>query len=572
MAEYDPIEEKAKGTNYDPIIPKIRQWPIAKLSEEKDEFLNEVIDYALEKISAKHIAEDGLEQDIAKAYYGELQRIRKNPWRVDKKDEADFWNAIKKESNKIADSAETKEEVKKRFEQVSRIIIERYANEIVGNFKPGSYHFAKRFLSFGFASLLNAFQARNLKAVFDHKIYIQDRIKIIGHIEQIRNLAKKGTVVLVPTHFSNLDSIMIAWSIHAIGLPAFIYGAGLNLFNSRIVGYFMSRLGAYKLDRRKKNTFYLETLKAYSAIAIKRGAHSLFFPGGTRSRSGAIENQLKLGLLGTCFTAQEMLINEAEAKGEAPRKIFVVPLVMSYHFVLEAKSLMKQHLKKNQREQYFFARKDEYSSKRKVTSFILQLLRKRSDIFLSYGQPMDLFGNKVNEHGESVGPNNQVIDIKDYFLSDGKMRTDNQRDTVYTKTLGEEITKRYLKENIVLSSHLLAFAAYQILAKRHHSKDVYVLKEKNEEELVIYMEELKRVVRNLLDQLHKMHAAGELKLSKILSEEVEVVIEDGIKNAGLIHNNKPLIINKSGNVQSQDLELLYYYRNRLKGYSLERYI
>src|SRR5204863_9543615 len=59
--------------------------------------------------------------------------------------------------------------------------------------------------------------------------------------------------ILVPTHFSNLDSILIGWIIHAMGLPAFIYGAGLNLFNIKIFAYFMNSLGAYKVDRRKKD-------------------------------------------------------------------------------------------------------------------------------------------------------------------------------------------------------------------------------------------------------------------------------------------------------------------------------
>jgi len=322
MAEFDPIEEKAQGTNYEPIIPKIRQWPIAKLYEDKASFLEEVIQYTLDNVTKKYVSADGLEQDIAKAYYSELQRIKRQPWKVDKKDEGDFWNSIKKAANKI-DTDATASEKEAAFMEIGQNIVERYATEISGSFKPSSYHFAKRFLSFGFASLLNAFQARNLKAVFDHKIYIQDRIKLIGHIDHIRSLAKKGTIILVPTHFSNLDSIMIAWSIHAAGLPAFIYAAGLNLFNSRIVGYFMNRLGAYKLDRRKKNTFYLETLKSYSSLAIKRGVHSLFFPGGTRSRNGGLESNLKLGMLGTCFDAQRLRLEEAEITGEEPDKIFV---------------------------------------------------------------------------------------------------------------------------------------------------------------------------------------------------------------------------------------------------------
>jgi glycerol-3-phosphate O-acyltransferase len=44
---------------------------------------------------------------------------------------------------------------------------------------------------------------------------------------------------------------------------------------------------------------YKEVLKTYSCMMIERGYHSLFFPGGTRSRSGLVERRLKLGLAGT---------------------------------------------------------------------------------------------------------------------------------------------------------------------------------------------------------------------------------------------------------------------------------
>ena len=74
----------------------------------------------------------------------------------------------------------------------------------------------------------------------------------------------------------------------------------------------MNRLGAYKVDRRKKNPVYLEALKTYSTVVLEKGCHSLFFPGGTRSRSGNLEGRLKLGLLSTAFEAQKNIFKEKE--------------------------------------------------------------------------------------------------------------------------------------------------------------------------------------------------------------------------------------------------------------------
>src|SRR5688500_5971693 len=162
-------------------------------------------------------------------------------------------------------------------------------------------------IKFWFGRLLNGARVKKFGAFFRNKYTLRDKIHIVGKVKMLRNLARKGTVIMVPTHFSNLDSILIGWIIHSLGLPAFIYGAGLNLFNIKILAYFMNSLGAYKVDRRKKNLPYLESLKMYSGLAIQKGAHSLFFPGGTRSRSGVIEKQLKLGLLSSTVEAQRNL-------------------------------------------------------------------------------------------------------------------------------------------------------------------------------------------------------------------------------------------------------------------------
>src|SRR5690606_24539015 len=118
-----------------------------------------------------------------------------------------------------------------------------------------------------------------------------------------------------------------------VGIPAFSYGAGLNLYNFGPAAYFMNRLGAYRVDRRKKNPIYLETLKALSTQSIKNQVNNLFFPGGTRSRSGASEEQLKLGLLNTIVEAQRDICLEGRNQN-----IYIIPLILDYHFVLEAKS------------------------------------------------------------------------------------------------------------------------------------------------------------------------------------------------------------------------------------------
>ena len=55
-------------------------------------------------------------------------------------------------------------------------------------------------------------------------------------------------------------------------------------------------------------------------------------------------------------------------------------------------------------------------------------------------------------------------------------------------------------------------------------------------------------------------------------EKVDKTIQLGIDNVGMYHNLRPLLRNKDGDIITQDLTVLYFYRNRLDGYGLEKFI
>jgi glycerol-3-phosphate O-acyltransferase len=54
--------------------------------------------------------------------------------------------------------------------------------------------------------------------------------------------------------------------------------------------------------------------------------------------------------------------------------------------------------------------------------------------------------------------------------------------------------------------------------------------------------------------------------------KADMVIKRGLDNVGIFHLKRPLLMNKQGNIITQDLNLLYYYHNRLVGYDLEKII
>ena len=558
---------KATRNGYKPILPRHREWPVVRLSKNRRAFVETVIRLSMDKIRERASTTEQLVDELEATLYKERLRIRENPWAVDPNDEELFWKKVKRRLVGMSSQAEPEREA----EAVLRDIVSRYAHEIASNFRPSRYRLARQIVTFGFARLLNASRVKGFRSLYSRQYTLWDKIKIVGEIDQLRHLAQKGTIVMVPTHFSNLDSILIGWVIHELGLPPFIYGAGLNLFNINVLAYFMNSLGTYKVDRRKKNSVYIETLKEYSNLALQWGIHSLFFPGGGRSRSGSIEQRLKLGLLGTAMEAQRINYAESEQSGQPAEKIFVVPVVLNYHFVLEAPSLIREHLRREGQERYYIEG-DESATSFKITKFLLKFFTKGSDISVSIGAAMDLLGNPVDEAGHSLDKQGNVISMREYFCTQGTITRDEQREQEYTRMLGQAIVKSYYRINQVFSSHLVAFVAFEIIRQQYHYLDLYNLLRLPEEDLMIPYRRFRRSCEQVRDEVLRLQSQGRVNIAPHLRDALDTVIEHGLSNVGLYHARRPLLKDKEGNIVTANLNALYYYHNRLEGYELDRMV
>lgn len=542
------------------IIEEVEEWPIFKLYAKRDKLVEEINKNTVAKLKLKYRGK--LDKLLARTIYMEKIRMKESPWNADPQNEPVFWRKIQKS---LPDSDADSEEIQNRSEYLLRKIVERYSEEIAGGFKKKTFLFARKFLRFFFRTLLNAASAKNIFLIFKTRFKIEEKIKLFGPIDKIRNLAKEGVLVIVPTHSSNLDSIMIGYALDAIaGLPAFSYGAGLNLYNNEIIGAFMNRLGAYRVDRRKKNPVYLESLKAMSNISLQWGTNTLFFPGGTRSRSGSIENKLKLGLLGTAIEAQrELIINEIDN-----RKIYVIPLVLNYHCVLEARSLIEQHLRAVGKDNYIPpGRIDDFKSIKNIFVFLYRLLSQSSEIALSFGEPLDVIGNNVNEEGSSLDQYGNIINLDDYFMPpEQSEEVQAQRDNVYTAILSEKIVESYLTHNIVFSTNLVAFSAFRFIQKKNAGMDVFALLRIDPNEIELSLRELTMEVESNQQILINKNKAGYIKLDQSAVLPATECIRDAIMKLGVFHSSQPLKFLKSGELGVGSLKILYFYHNRLDNY------
>ena len=552
------------------IIKDMKEWPLYQLSQDKDIFLENVVFTTKESLLKTHRSSTALYNLLASVLFQERIRITQNSWKSDPPDEKDFWNTtrgellkFKKENNTEFIDGHLESELNPRLLEILDKILMRYAYEIVGNFNPKVFQFAQKFLPWIFSILLNSISSIRIFSFWKKKPPFYKKFKITGDLELMRSLAKEGTIVIVPTHFSNLDSPVIGYAVESCGLPAVIYGAGLNLFNVQPLSFLMGNLGAYKLDRRKRNSIYLELIKNYSQVAIERGTHSLFYPNGTRSRSGAIEPKLKLGLLGTAVAAQFENVKHLR------KKIFIVPAVINYNFVLEAPALINQHLKEIGKEK-FVVDNFEYSSTYKILKLIKQIFTSDTDLTVSFSHPLDVVGNKVDEKGNSINHLGKKVLIDDYFKIDHQLLYNEQRNFEYTKILGDKILDCYYQYNTILSSHIIPFVAFEILKRKYHHLDLYGLLRLPMEDTQINYSEFCISLEKIRTKIQEMYKQGNVQISEEINFSIEKLISHGIKNIGIFHAKKVLFIDTNGNINGEDLKLLYFYHNRLLGYKLEQ--
>ncbi len=443
-------------------------------------------------------------------------------------------------------------------------ITRRFAEEVVGNFDERVYRVATRAVPHGLSALL---KGASLRRVANMEIMLrrglQDHVRVEGEVEHVKALLDRGTLLVTPTHSSNLDSPVLGYAVYLMGIPPLTYGAGLNLFDNPLLSFFMSNLGAYRVDRKKKAALYKAVLKEYSTCALELGYHSLFFPGGTRSRSGELERGLKKGLLGTAVRAYT---NNLQRKRDKP-DIFVVPCTINYKLVLEAETLIRDHLAEVGKARFIIT-DDEFSKPRRILDFMSQLWSLDAEVVVRFGAPLDVFGNPVDRQGRSLDPRGRVVDPRAYVSRDGVPTRDDQRDQQYTNELAEVIAASYGRENLVMSTNLVGFALYGMLEWANPGVDRYRLLRTGGAQDSFPMAALHAEVERVLAALEALPDGPRLE-PVIRAGDVPEIVADALRHFAIYHT-RTAAERRGDRVFHLDRNLLLFYGNRLRGYDLGR--
>jgi glycerol-3-phosphate O-acyltransferase len=443
-----------------------------------------------------------------------------------------------------------------------RGIVRRYAEDVAGNFDPRVYKFASRAAAPLIGLLMSPLQTmRHLGGAFDLRA-LDGRVVIEGPVGTIRSLAEKGTIVFVPTHLSNLDSVVFGFALERAGLPPATYGAGKNLFTNPVLSFFMHNLGAYRVDRRLKHGLYKDVLKTYSCVLIERGYHSLFFPGGTRSRSGAVERKLKLGLAGTGVEAM------ARTAGlGSPRNVYFVPATINYLLTLEAETLIADFLQEEGKHRYIIE-DDESSRPGRVAAFMGKLLGLDAGCVIRFGRALDCIGNEVDEDGVSRDGRGHVVDPVSYLTdADGRVGSDPSRDAQYTRELGDAIVAAYLRDTVAMATHLVATCAFGKLRESMPSGDIFAML-RSQDDVLVSRTELADMVERLRDRVRALEARGGITLGPRLGRASgREILDEALRAFSGFHTTR-VLEPRGESLVLVDTRLIFYYQNRLAAHGL----
>ena len=193
-----------------------------------------------------------------------------------------------------------------------------------------------------YAETISYFLGKILNARFSRFEYSQSEINNLCKICAVPG----ANVLFVPTHKSYFDYLILNYILYKekVTVPLVAAGDNLDFFPLSPV---LRKMGAFFIRRKIKNDeFYRKLLKTYLEQIVTAGYNIEFFIEGGRSRSGMVRSP-RTGML-------KMLSETAKA---ANRKLYLVPVSITYEKLKEIEDYSKEKQGLKQPESEHFLKK-----------------------------------------------------------------------------------------------------------------------------------------------------------------------------------------------------------------------
>ncbi|MEE8581493.1 MAG: 1-acyl-sn-glycerol-3-phosphate acyltransferase [Myxococcota bacterium] len=152
---------------------------------------------------------------------------------------------------------------------------------------------------------------------------------VVDGLDKVAEYAKRHPVVLVPSHRSYFDFLLLSWLFYGNFLvPPHVLARENMGFGP--FGFLFRRVGAFFMRRSPDDPLYKEVFRAYVGYLVREGFTQEFFIEGGRSRTGKTQAP-RLGML--AWDVQAFL-------DCARRDLFFVPVSITYERLVEESSMV----------------------------------------------------------------------------------------------------------------------------------------------------------------------------------------------------------------------------------------
>jgi glycerol-3-phosphate O-acyltransferase len=198
----------------------------------------------------------------------------------------------------------------------------------------------------------------------------------VHRLAEIAEDAKRHPIVLVPSHRSYFDFLILSWLLYRNYLvPPHIAARDNMAFGP--FGFLFRKVGAFYLRKSFDDPLYKEVFRAYVAYLVREGFTQEFFIEGGRSRTGK-----------TMAPRLGMLSWDVDAFLESKRRdLFFVPIAISYERLVEESGMIEEldGAAKSKESMLGLLRARKY------------LQRKFGSVHVSFGEPISLAGALGNQ-------------------------------------------------------------------------------------------------------------------------------------------------------------------------------
>jgi glycerol-3-phosphate O-acyltransferase len=190
----------------------------------------------------------------------------------------------------------------------------------------------------------------------------------IKNSQRLRDLSKTHELVLLPSHRSHMDYLLLAWSTYNQGMAVPHTAAGVNL-NFWPVGAVIRKAGAFYIRRSfGGNKLYAACFNEYVHHILTKGHTLKFYIEGGRSRTGRLLAP-KTGML-------SMVVQSYYRSSSKP--IAIMPVYIGYDKVMEVTTYL-----------------NELRGKKKKSESIGQFLKLRRIFKMKFGKAYIGFGKPI---------------------------------------------------------------------------------------------------------------------------------------------------------------------------------